>query len=198
MRQLILALCFACLLLSSCFYGSTLLYLDSDSQGKTNILRNHDFERSAKDNRQLPEGWYIVSSIKDETVPMNLDSLMVRSGRKSIRIRNSSKNLYLVSEAFKINYTGGYYARGYFRAEKRTRKPLRLYFWAYNDAGDKVNSFRKSIKARPEWRRAGISAGFMKNSASFARIAIFVPKDSDNTIWIDDAGCFLVHQFTRE
>jgi hypothetical protein len=198
MRHLILALCYVCLLLSSCFFGSTLLYLDSDSQGKTNILKNHDFERSSNDDNQLPEGWYIVSSIKDEVVQMSLDSLVVHSGKKSIRIRNSSKNLFLVSEAFKVNYTGGYYARGYFKAEKRTKKPLRLYFWAYNDAGDKVNSFQRSIKARPEWRRVGISAGFMKNSASFARIAIFIPKASDNTIWIDDAGCYLVHQFNRE
>jgi hypothetical protein len=198
MRRCILLLNVLCLLLSSCFMGSTLLYLDSDSANKPNLLKNPDFEKAARDNSKLPDGWFIISSTEGETLPVSFDSLVVMSGRKSLRIKNNSKNLYLVSESFKINYTGGYYARCWFRSDTRTQKPIRLYFWAYNAAGDKKNSFRRSLKVKNVWKRASISAGFLKNSVSFARIAIFIPKGTDNTIWLDDAGCFYVHQFMRE
>jgi hypothetical protein len=198
MKKCIALLIAAGVLLSGCFIGTSLIYLDSDSVNKTNMLKNADFERPTRDNAKLPDGWFIVSSTPDEVLPITFDSLQVQTGRKSLRIKNNSKPLYLVSESFKINYTGGYYARCWVRAEHKMQKPIKMYFWAYNNAGDKKNSFRKNIKARSAWKRASISAGFLKNSVSFARIAIFIPKGTDNTIWLDDAGCFLVHQFSRE
>jgi hypothetical protein len=198
MRRFIILLNVLCLLLSSCFMGTSLLYLDSDSIDKPNILKNPDFEKATRDNNKLPEGWFIISSTDGEILPVAFDSLVVQTGKKSLRIKNNSKNLYLVSESFKINYTGGYYARCWFKADKKTQKPVRLYFWAYDTHGTKKNSFRRSFKAKPTWKRAGISAGFLKNSVSFARVAIFIPKGTDNTIWLDNAGCFLVHQFMRE
>jgi len=194
---LLILLCIS-LFLSSCFWGTSLLFLDSDSQGKLNLVPNSGLEKSDKSNPELPEGWLIVSTLTDKSEPVTLDSTIVQSGKKSLKIANSKKDMYIVSDAFQVNYTGGYYSKFSIRSAKPMQKPARLYFWAYDNRGNKKNSFRKSIKARTDWKRASISAGFLKNSVSFARVAIFIPKDTDNTIYIDDVGCYLVHQFTKE
>jgi len=186
------------LLVSGCFSGSSLLFMESDSHNIPNLIVNHSFEHPAKDNPDSPLGWYIISTSTDMNEPVVLDSIQYVSGHRSLRINKSPRNLYIVSDAFKINYTGGYYIKGSVRAEHQMRKATRIYFWTYDSAGNKRNSFRKSIKAKQDWRKAEISAGFLKNSASFARIAIFVPKDATNTIWLDDFGCYLVHRFGKE
>jgi len=198
MKWLLLIFVSICLLLSSCFMGSSLLFLDSDSQNKPNLVGNPSFENPDSKNHALPEGWYLVSTAANKSEPVALDSISVVSGSKSLRIVNSSKDMYLVSDAFRVVSDGGYYAKFSIRAQKKMDKSTRIFFWAYDDTGAKKNSFRKSIKARTDWKKASISAGFLNKSVSFARIAIFIPKDSGNTIWIDDIGCYMVHQFTKQ
>lgn len=198
MRLLLLILLCISLFLGSCFWGTSLLFLDSDSKDKPNLVPNNSFEKADSRNPELPDGWLIVSTLTDSSEPVALDSTIVQTGKKSLMITNSKKDMYIVSDAFQVNYTGGYYTKFSIKSIKPMQKPARLYLWAYDSSGNKRNSFRKSIKAKSDWKRASISAGFLKNSVSFARVAIFIPKDSGNTIYIDDVGCFLVHQFTKE
>lgn len=187
-----------CLLIGSCFMGSSLLFLDSDSQGKTNLLPNHEFKIKDKKNHQIPDSWYIISSAENRIEPVFIDSLKTHSGGYSLKIVNPTKDLYVVSDAFRVNFTGGYYSRLYMSSSKPMQKKAKLYFWGYDAGGKKVNTFGKGVRTKGDWKRASISAGFLNNNISFARIAVFIPKDENNTYWIDDIGCYLVHQFTKE
>jgi len=186
------------LLFSSCFYGSSLLFKESQSKNIPNLVSNPGFEKSDPQNRNMPSDWFVISSSVTGKEPVVSDSIHVREQNKSLKIVKSPSNLYILSDAFKINYTGGYYIKCWVRSQKPMRKSVKVHFWTYDSAGNKRNSFSKTIKAGKDWNQATISAGFLRNSVNFARIAIFVPKEPDNTIWIDDIGCFMVHRFRNE
>ncbi|MBM4399582.1 MAG: hypothetical protein FJ041_04560 [Candidatus Cloacimonetes bacterium] len=198
MKWILISLCLVCLFLFSCFWGSSILFLESDTHNRPNLVNNPSFEVINEKNPDLPDGWLIVSSSADTNVPTMLDIEEFSNGEKSFKIAKCTKDLYIVSDAFKINFTGGYYTKCSAKSSLTMQKPIRVFFWAYDSAGSKKNSFSKSIKGRPEWKKASISSGFLNNSVSFARIAIFIPKDTENTVWIDDVGCYLVHQFTQK
>ena len=157
MRFLFLVFSLFCLLLSSCFFGSSILFLESDTENRPNLLDNPGFESEDKRNPGMPEGWLVVSSSSEKVESVVLDSSVVFTGINSLKIQNPDRDLYLVSDAFKVNFTGGFFTKCAVRAEKQMQKPLRVYFWAYNASGNKENSFRKSIKAKPDWKKATIS-----------------------------------------
>jgi hypothetical protein len=186
------------MIIAGCFWGSSILFLESDTANKTNLVKNPSFEKTDKSNPSLPEGWLVVSSTMDKTEPVELDSMEAFEGSKSLRFTNCTKDLYIVSDAFNINPTGGFFSKCSVRSTKQMLSPIKVYFWAYDSQGNKKNSFRDGIKAKQDWKKATISAGFLHNSVRFGRIAIFIPKDPDNTIWIDDIGSYQVHQFARE
>jgi len=198
MRWSLIVLCFSCLLLSSCFSGSSLWFLEPDDPNTPNLVLNPSFETSDKTLPKLPAEWLVVSTLTDQSEPVSIDSQVLYAGRKSLKIEKSKRNMYLVSEAFKINYTGGYYSKMFIKAEKKMQKKAKLYFWTYDAAGNKLHSFSNSIKGTTEWKKTTVSAGFFKKKATFARIAIFIPKEANNTIWIDEVGCYPVHQFTNK
>lgn len=198
MRWINLFLMFAALLLVSCFSGSTLYFKESDSRNEPNLVGNPGFERLDRQNPKLPAGWFVISSSPEMDDPVLVDSTYALTGKRSFKVYNADRNLYILSDAFKINYTGGYYIKGSIRSSRKMNKSARVYFWAYDTAGNKRNSFRRSVRSKGDWEKAEISAGFLKNQASFARIAIFIPKDLGNTIWLDDFGCYMVHRFTKE
>lgn len=199
MRLLILLLTvFFSLVLGSCFLGSSMLFLESDSQNQPNLVLNPNFEYQDKSNSNYPAGWLLVSNSNDAVEPVSLDSTVFVSGGKSVKFTNINRDMLLVSDAFKINYTGGFFIKCSVKSAKPMQKAARLHFWAYNAAGTKKNQFSKTIKTKSDWKKTTLSAGFLKNSVTFARIAIYIPKDSNNTIWIDDIGCYQVYQFTKE
>lgn len=198
MRLFILSLCLSCLLIAGCFWGSSILFLESDTANKTNLVINPSFEKSDKNNPIIPESWLVVSSTMEKSMPVELDSLVAFDGQKSLRFTNCPKDLYIVSDAFSIDKTGGYFSKCSVKSAKPMQSKIKVYFWAYDSQGNKKDSFRDGIKAKPDWKKATISAGFLHSSVKFGRIAIFIPKDTDNTIWIDDIGSYQVHQFARE
>lgn len=198
MRLLILILCTSCLVLSGCFTGSTLFFLEPDDPNVPNLILNPSFEEADKRLPELPANWLVVSTLTDQSEPVTIDKDVLYAGRKSLKIEKSKRNMYLVSEAFKINYTAGYYSKMYIKSSKKMQKNARLYFWTYDTAGNKLNTYSNRIKGTFDWKKATISAGFFKNKAAFARVAIFLPKEVDNTIWIDETGCFVVHKFSNK
>ena len=194
----LLALCLGCLFLSSCFMGSSILFKEPDDPNAKNLVLNPGFENADKRVPTLPADWLVVSTLTDQSEPVTITSDVIYAGRKSLQIERPHKNMYLVSEAFTINFTGGYYTKMSIRAQKKMPKSAKLYFWTYDTAGNKLNSFQKSIKANNTWKKATISAGFLKDKSTFARVAIFIPRDTDNTIWIDEVGSYFVHQFSNK
>jgi hypothetical protein len=198
MKRLIIVLAGLCLLLGSCFMGSSLLFLESDSKDRPNLVLNSNFEFPDKRNPNNPAAWLLVSNSNDLTEPVALDSTVSFSGKRSVRFTNNSRDMLLVSDAFKINFTGGFFIKCSIKSAKPMLKAARVHFWAYDDAGSRKDKFSKGIKAKTEWKKATISAGFLKNSVTFARIAIYIPRDPENTVWVDDIGCYQVYQFTKE
>jgi len=198
MKRLIIVLAGFCLLLGSCFMGSSLLFLESDSLNRPNLVGNPGFENPDKRDSNHPADWLLVSNSNESVEPVALDSTEFVAGKNSVRFTNNSRDLLFVSDSFKINFTGGYFIKCSLKSAKPMQKAARVQFWAYDAAGSRKDVFSKSIKAKSEWKKATISAGFLKNSVTFARIAIFIPKDTNNTVWIDDVGCYQVYQFTKE
>lgn len=184
--------------MSSCFMGSSLLFLEPDDPNARNLVLNPGFETADKKNTELPAGWLVVSTSTDQSEPVKITSDVIYAGRKSLQIENTRKNMYLVSEAFHINYVGGYYAKMSVLAKKKMPKSAKLYLWVYDAAGNKLHTFQKSIKGTTKWKKATISAGFLKDESTFARVAIFIPKDTHNTIWLDEIGCYVVHKFSNK
>lgn len=198
MRISLLSLCVVCLFLSSCFMGSSLYFLEPDDPNAKNLVINPGFETADKKSPELPAGWLVVSTSTDQSEPVKITSEVIYAGRKSLQIENTRKNMYMVSEAFHINYVGGYYAKMSILAKKKMPKRARLYLWVYDAGGNKLHTFQKSIKGTTKWKKATISAGFLKEKATFARLAIFIPKDPNNTIWLDETGCYVVHKFSNK
>jgi hypothetical protein len=187
-----------CLILGGCFSGSTLLYMDKGDIKFPNLVGNPSFETSDAKLPNSPQNWYIVTSSVDLTEPVVLDSTVALVGRQSLKLLKCEKNMYLVSDAFRINYKGVFYTKCSLKAARDMPKSTKVYFWAYDAAGNKKNSFHKSLKVKQNWNKAAINAGFLKNSVTFARIAIFIPQDAGNNVWLDDVGCYMVHQMSKE
>lgn len=198
MKWLILIIACYSLLLSSCFLGSSVLFLESDTKDQVNLVGNSDFEKADKENSTYPADWLLVSNSNEKVEPVCLDSTVFLTGHHSLRITNNARDMLIVSDAFKINFTGGFFSKCSMKSAKPMQKAAKVYFWAYNDAGSKKNSFGKSLKTKGDWKQANISAGFLHDSVTFARIAIYIPRDTDNSVWIDGIGCYQVYQFTRE
>ncbi len=198
MKWLLLILAGFSLLLGSCFLGTSMIFLESDSNDKPNLVQNPDFEDIDIQNPDNPASWILVSNSNDKVEPAGVDSTVSFSGKKSFKITNNSRDILLVSDAFKINFTGGFFVKCSMKSAKPMLKAARVHFWTYNDAGSRKNKFSKAFKTKADWKKATISAGFLSNSVTFARIAIYIPRDTDNTVWIDDVGCYQVYQFTKE
>jgi hypothetical protein len=198
MRILLFALAIFSLFLGSCFLGSSLLFEEPNSSDIPNLVTNCCFETPDTHNPLHPAGWLLVSNATDKIEPVSLDSTVFLNGKYSLKIENNSHDMFLVSDAFKINFTGGFFIKASVKSAKPMDKSVKINFWTYNNNGIKKNSYSKSIKPKTDWRKGTISAGFLSNAATFGRVAIFIPKNTDNTIWIDDTGCYQVYQFTHE
>ncbi len=198
MRFIYAFLLAGCLLLTGCFTGSTLFFREPDNKNVPNLIPNPDFEASDLADSTFPARWHVISKDTVKSRFATLDKGVTLSGRHSLKIHRSGSNLYLLSEPFGINFTGGYFVKCSIRSAKPMQKAAKVHFWAYDAAGVKLNEFSTRIKAKQDWKQGTLSVGFLKNPVTFARLAILVPRDEDNTYWIDDTGCYLVHQFTRE
>jgi hypothetical protein len=197
MKKLTFYLICLCVLICSCSNNS-LLYLEVERPNLPNLVHNPSFERHDNKSMNNPENWYVISSSTDLDEPVALDSTVYVSGKSSLKIIQCDKNIFILSDAFKVNYQGMFYARCYLKSSRAMRKATKIYFWAYDSAGNKKNSFQKSYKITTDWHKAALNAGFLKNSVNFARIAIFIPQDKGNTVWLDEAGCYMVHELTKE
>lgn len=186
------------MLISGCFWGSSILFLEKDTIGKTNLLGNPLFEKTDVKNPALPAGWVVVSETAQLKEPVSIDENVTNGGKKSVCVKDSDHDLMLLSDAFKIDYNGGFFIKFAAKSEHRLDQPLKLNFWTYDAAGKRKNKFSTTFKPGIDWKKATISAGFLSNSVSFARVSITVPRLDDNTVWISDVACFQVHQFPHE
>jgi hypothetical protein len=172
--------------------------LEKDTVGKLNIVPNASFEKGDTKNPSLPAKWMVLNETKESVKSLSLDATTALDESHSLKISNNEKDILLISETFRINFNSGYYIKFAAKSSAALTVPLRLQFWTYDEKGKRKNRFSKRLRTTTDWKKASISAGFFKNSVSFARIAIYVPKDTKNTIWLDDIGCYQVHHFNHE
>ncbi len=196
-RALLLSAAIALLLISSCFMGSTILFLEKDTLGKPNLLLNPWFDSNADENSFMPEGWILMGASQEKPEGACFDEVDFLTGSRSLKISKSDKFLMLVSESFRIDRYGGFFARASAKSDSEEGPQLRLRFLAYNESGTIRNTFNTRMKTGKEWSKHTISAGFLKPDVYFGRIIILIPPTGEDTIWIDDIACFEVHRFTN-
>ena len=193
---LFLAACIvALLLLNSCFMGSSILFLESDAEGKPNLILNPEFDTDPQSSQSMPQGWMLMGSSRNNEASICCDRAVFLAGTQSLRIKNSRKHLMIISDAFRINGQSGYYIKASAKSTNLRGSKIKLHFIAYNAAGNIRNTFKSSLWTTDNWKKTTISAGFLKKDVNFGRVLIIVPPTEDETIWIDDLGCFQVHHF---
>lgn len=183
------------LLLSSCIVHSSLIFFEKDTVGQPNLLANPGLEASAVTGGMLPTGWSAMNV--DRRLPENikLDYETTVEGENSIRIDASENAVMLVSDAFRVRRYGGYYLRIKSRSSQSRGEKITLRFLTFTNAGKTTNRFRSTLVTTNEWQSCHISAGFIRETATFGRIAILIPQFPEGSIWIDDAGAWDVHSF---
>jgi hypothetical protein len=196
-RALFLGAAIALLLLSSCFMGSTILFLEKDTIGKPNLLLNPWFDGDVVEGSFMPEGWILMGASQENPEGASFDEVDFLTGSRSLKISKSDKYLMLVSESFRIDRYGGFFARASAKSDTETGPNLRLRFVAYNESGTIRNTFNTGMKTGKDWTKHTISAGFLKPDVHFGRVIILIPPTGEDTIWIDDIACFEVHRFTN-
>ncbi len=185
----------AMLFTSSCFVGSSLLFLESETTDKPNLVFNPGFELSPTQEKRMPSGWVLIDSARELEEPISCDTTRVLEGSNALRIGQSNKYQMIVSDAFPINSQSGYFIKAS-AVSTATRGPkLKVRFITYNNSGKIRNKFSSSIRPGQDWKKSSISAGFLKNDAVFGRVILLVPPTGEETVWIDDVGCYRVHYF---
>lgn len=181
--------------LNSCYRVSTILFLESDAKDKPNLVYNPSFEPNPEGDQRMPLGWLLMGSSRDLREPITCDSTQSLIGTCALKIEKSDKHLMIISDAFRIDSQAGYYIKASAKSISERGPNLKLRFIAYSEAGTIRNTFRGRMRTGNSWRKTSISAGFLKQNARFGRILIIVPPTNEDTIWIDDIGCYQVHHF---
>jgi hypothetical protein len=182
--------------LSSCFFGTSLIFFDRDTVGKPNIIPNPDFEEPSLLDKKYPDKWMFLSTV-DYKEMLSWDSLNTLTGNKSVKIENPTQQLLLVSESFPIDNKSAYFNRCYVTSKNPSSAPVVMYFRTFDKIGTRKDNFTSKLKTNGDWKEIILSTGFFKPTAQFARIIISIPMDPENTYWVDNTGSFHVHTFTR-
>ncbi|MBN1327797.1 MAG: hypothetical protein JW996_07590 [Candidatus Cloacimonetes bacterium] len=181
------------LMFLGCAFGSIFNISDNDVTDKSNIVLNSSFEEGDIDMEHFPFNWHVLEEQYDM---IRLDNTNFRSGNSSILIQNPDQKIALVSESFTIDPTSVYYSRCFVKSDSQTKKPLTLYLFAFNDNGDRVNSYSKEFYPGDDcWSKIDFVTGFFQSSATTGRIVINIPDDSEQNFWIDDAESYQLHRF---
>lgn len=182
-------------LVSGCFMGSTILFLEKDAIGKPNMLANPGFAKDPKLEQTMPHGWLLMGADQASGTEVSCDNMQSIVGENSLKIEKSTRHLMIVSDSFNINHQGGYFVKASAKSSSEKGPKLKLRFIAYNQSGAIRNTFSANLKTTQSWKKATISAGFLKQNVHFGRVIILVPPTGEDTVWLDDLGCFQVHHF---
>ncbi|MCB5233724.1 MAG: hypothetical protein LHW60_00550 [Candidatus Cloacimonetes bacterium] len=195
MKNIIL-LIIASLILSSCFMGSSLLFMESEIQDKPNLVLNPSFDAYSFAGTDALRGWTIYTKPDDsEFNKIRIDPMQSIDGDTSLRIDASNKDVVIISDSFDVRRYGGYYSRIRFKTDSPQPPQARLRLTAFKGNGKITNRFSKKMKLGQEWNTTSISAGFLKPGAKFGRVSIEIPAFKEGSVWIDDTGCWEVHGF---
>ncbi len=185
------------LLASGCFVKSSLDYSDGDLQNLTNLLANPGFAAYSLKSEQALMGWTIYTGDNDGT---DLDIAIdpkndILEGSTSLRVGASPHTVILYSDTFPVRRYRGYYARLHARSSAIAGPQVTANFIAYREDGTILNRYKTKVPTRPAWTKGSLSVGFLKPDVSVGRLQIVIPPFTEGSVWLDDAGCWEVHQF---
>ncbi|MDD3052189.1 MAG: hypothetical protein PHR06_13730 [Candidatus Cloacimonetes bacterium] len=178
--------------LYGCFFGSTLNFSIKDTEGKPNLITNGDFETGDLSRGKLPEEWTVLENSK--LTDINCNNTEVISGKSSLEISSESRTV-IISDAFKIAKNNAVYANIFVKAKNNSKQSVELNIITFDKYGKKTGIYPSKSIISDEWKELSVSAGFFKSNTEFARIMITIPKDSENSFYIDNCGAFIVHEF---
>ena len=183
------------LVLSSCFVSSSLIFFESDAEGKPNLVVNPSFAPPKNTLGEGPQGWTLINIDPDMKIPVSYDFENTAGSNNSLRFDPSEQDILIVSDAFHVRRYGGYYIRAHVRSTADLLKKVQLRFFGYDENGKQINKYQNKFKPTAEWDKYTISAGFLDTRSTFGRVAIIIPAFSKGSVWIDDVGAFDVHSF---
>lgn len=185
------------LMLTSCFVHSSLIFFDKDTAGVPNLISNPGFSAYSLDPRDALLGWNV--SLQGESgVPRTLvfiDGEEAIQGSSSLRVDASPNTVVITSDAFRVNRYGGYYSRLWTKSSQINGPQITLRFITFKSDGKLDRQYKVRQKAKDNWQKQTISAGFLKPGVSFGRLQIVIPPFENGSVWVDDTGCWEVHRF---
>ena len=179
-------------LLSGCAFGTISRFSEKHTEGKTNVVANSSFEKGEYYSSNIPEGWIVSNEMENSII---WEEEAHDEGDKCLKIQNSDKKTYLISDEFMINSQSVYYTKCQIKSEKQTSKPVKLYLIAFDKNGKMVNEYCEKAVLNSEWNLIELTSGFFNQDAVSGRITISIPEDEDNAFWIDDVESYNVHKF---
>ena len=182
------------LLLTSCFFGSTLNFDEEDAQGLPNLVPNGDLEEGlygVYKRENLPEHWMILQNPRDpEATAWEADRGLGDS--RCLRLMAGSTRLTLISDSFEIYPTAAYYNHIWVKTDIDTGEEIECRFIAFDENSETVNQFTVNIVPKTTWKKVEFNAAFFKKTARFGRLMVVLPPQSGRRVWVDGIGSYNV------
>jgi len=170
------------LLLSTCFFGSSILFLESDTKGKPNLIFNPGFETNPLDEKRMPPGWLLMDSkvlIEDH---ISCDFSKSVLGFQSLKVSGNAQHLMIISEPFAVDSFGGYFVKSSAHGTTLKGPKLKLKFIGYSEHGKIRSTYTTTLKTSNDWVKATLSVGFLKPDVRFGRVLLVIPPLEDDSV----------------
>lgn len=194
MRFALLLLVSLVLLLSSCFFGSTLEFGAKDAAGQPNLVPNGDLELGlygVYKRENLPEHWMVLQNPRDPDAVAWEDSDGHIDSR-CLRLYTGDTKLSLISDSFDISPQSAYYNRLWIKTDHDIDEEIECRFIAFDMSGETVNQFTEHVIPSTKWTCVEFNAVFFKKAARYGRIMVILPPQTKRRIWVDAFGCYNV------
>jgi len=185
---------FIATLLSGCFFSSSLSFSEQDIQDKTNLLYNGDFEITGKDSLGSISGWI---NLDNGFTNYDISYEDYSEGSHSLKVINPYKRVSFISEPFDIYSGAAYLTLSQIKTQNKTKKKVELYFFAFDETGNKLNSFRSDSQLLTSWTQVSLNSAYFKKNAKFGRVMIVLPADTGNVFWIDNLRLYKAYDFKK-
>jgi hypothetical protein len=182
------------LFLTGCIVSNSIIFKEESAKGKPDLVINGDFDEALANQNDYIAPWFIMADNRNIEV-LEIDSNTSSSGNNSLKILPSGQRKLIVSESFEIDNLGGYFISGYLKSTDKNKATVIMEFRSYDRKGKLKDKFSMPIVPGDSWENVNISAGLFKSTVRYGRIIFIIPSYQHEPIWIDNVGCFKVHQF---